>query len=378
MKILLMGYGTVGSGVFELIQNQQQRFFEEYDQWLEVVGILVKDPNKYAHLPHHALFTHSFEKLVNQPFDVAIETIGGISPAYEYVNQILSSGRSVITSNKDLIAEKGLALHETANSSDVTLSYEASVGGGIPVLKPIRECLAGDYILEISGIINGTTNFILTKMNQESLSYESALKMAQEAGFAESDPTSDVMGYDAVRKISILTKLGMGVALDWKSIPVEGITNISAEDVAYMKSLGLSVKLMGISKQVDAGLYTCVRPVAIASASKYASIVNEYNAITVIGESVGELFFTGKGAGKNPTATAVLGDLMDLLQNKKRKRNNTLKQGSSLQSYPLPADWILRDGKGGYLTLQNISENELLEKKAQMGISYEVHYLMWQ
>lgn len=378
MRILLMGYGTVGSGVFELIQNQQQRFFEEYDEWIEIIGILVRDPEKYMHLPHHELFSKSFETLVNEPFDVAIETIGGIQPAYDFVKHILAMGHSVITSNKDLIAEKGMTLHEIASSSGATLSYEASVGGGIPVLKPIRECLAGDHILEISGIINGTTNFILTKMNLESLSYESALKMAQEAGFAEADPTSDVMGYDAVRKISILTKLGMGIALDWKSIPVEGITTISADDVAYMKAIGRSVKLMGISKLIGDEIYTCVRPVAIPINSKYASIVNEYNAISVLGEAVGELFFTGKGAGKNPTATAVLGDLMDLLQNKKKKRNTRLKPGIPIQFYPLPADWIVRDGKDDYILIQNITEDELLAKKVQMGISDEIHYLMWQ
>lgn len=378
MKILLMGYGTVGSGVYELIQNQQQRFFDEYDEWIEVVGILVTDLDKYKHLPHHKLFSKSFDSLVNEPFDVAIETMGGIHPAYDYVKHILTMGHSVITSNKDLIAEKGLALHEVASSSNATLSYEASVGGGIPVLKPIRECLAGDHILEISGIINGTTNFILTKMNLESLSYENALKMAQESGFAESDPTSDVMGHDAVRKISILTKLGMGIALDWKSIPVEGITNISADDVAYMKSIGQSVKLMGISKLIDDSIYTCVRPVAIPMNSKYASIVNEYNAISVVGEAVGELFFTGKGAGKNPTATAVLGDLMDLLQNEKRKRKHRLKPGVPIQYYPFPADWIVRDGKGNYFSAQNMTEDELLAKKLQMGISDEIHYLMWQ
>jgi Homoserine dehydrogenase len=341
MKILLLGYGVVGSGVYELIQQNKLRFKEEYEHDVEIVGILVSKLEKYNQLPHSHLFSNDFDRLSQYAYDVAIETIGGIEPAFTYVSQILSKGKPVITSNKDLIAEKGGVLHAIAAEKGVQLSYEASVGGGIPVLKPLRECLGGDQINEIMGIINGTTNFILTKMNQEGLSYEIALKQAQEQGFAEADPTSDVEGFDAVRKISILTKLGMKVDLDWKTIPVQGITHILASDVHYFNATDNVVKLMGISKVYPEGIYTVVRPIILEKHSKFASINNEFNAISVTGDAVGELFFSGKGAGKNPTATAVIGDLVDLLQNKKYKINRHLSKGKLITLYPDKANWTI-------------------------------------
>lgn len=375
MKIALLGYGVVGSGVFELIEHNKKRFLDEYEQDVEIVGILVNTLEKYKDHPKFELFTNSFGEIVTRSFDVVIETIGGVEPAFTYVDSLLRAGKPVITSNKDLIAEKGALLHESAKNAGVNLAYEASVGGGIPVLKPLRECLAGDEIQEIIGIINGTTNFILTKMNNEGLSYTDALKMAQSAGFAEADPTSDVEGLDAVRKISILTKLGMKIALDWKTLPVEGITQISPEDVDYFKSINRVVKLLGISKHTTEGIYVTVRPVALTSNSKFASINNEFNAISVIGEAVGELFFSGKGAGKNPTATAVIGDLVDLMQNKKRKINVLLKEAETLAHYPDKADWILRDSKGGYLFLSDYNEEELITHKAELGLQNMKHYL---
>ena len=375
MKIALLGYGVVGSGVYERRELNKKRFLEEYEQEVEVAIILVNNLDKYNHFPHIHLFTNSFEDIVSKSFDVVIETIGGVEPAFTYVDALLKAGKPVITSNKDLIAEKGAALHESARKSGVNLAYEASVGGGIPVLKPLRECLAGDEIKEIVGIINGTTNFILTKMNNEGLSYEDALMLAQSSGFAEADPTSDVEGYDAVRKISILTKLGMKIALDWKTIPVEGITGISAEDVDYFKSINRVVKLLGISKLSDDGIYVTVRPVALSSSSKFASINNEFNAISVIGEAVGELFFSGKGAGKNPTATAVLGDLVDLLQNKKLKANVLLKEAAPLVNYPEKADWIVRNKNEGYLFLSDYNEEEVIHHKKQLGLQNMKHYL---
>ncbi len=414
MKILLLGYGVVGSGVFELIEHNKARFKEEYNQDVEVVGILVNTLSKYQHLPHSTLFSNDFNHLNQLDFDVAIETIGGIEPAFTYVSNILSSARPVITSNKDLIAEKGGILHAIASEKGVQLSYEASVGGGIPVLKPLKECLGGDQITEIIGIINGTTNFILTKMNQEGLSYQVALKQAQEQGFAEADPTSDVEGLDAVRKISILTKLGMKVDLDWKTIPVQGITKILANDVHYFNATDSTVKLMGISKIYPDGIYTAVRPVVLPKNSKFASINNEFNAISIIGEAVGELFFSGKGAGKNPTATAVIGDLVDLLQNKKVKINHKLQRGNLLKTYPEATDWTLSlpteimttqlskqiiaiknaefiglkdksiklinekmdlDFDHYFIKLHSITENQLIDIKASINLSNERHYI---
>ncbi len=414
MKVLLLGYGVVGSGVYELIQANKNRFVEEYDENVEVVGILVNRLDKYAKLPHFNLFSNDFDQLFQMEFDVAIETIGGILPAFDYVSKLLKRGIPVISSNKDLIAEKGAELHQLALEHQVELSYEASVGGGIPVLKPLRECLGGDQIHEIMGIINGTTNFILTKMIHENMSYNDALAEAQSAGFAEADPTSDVEGLDATRKITILTKLGMKTNINWKEVPVQGITKIAYEDVLYANSQRKVIKLLGISKQFDDGLYIGVRPVMLPSSSKFASINNEFNAISVVGEAVGELFFSGKGAGKNPTATAVMGDLVDLMQNKKKSINRVLKEVPQLKLYPVKASWLISipkeqlvtvdintlndyqlyvltepdvkpvqpteklddDIQHLYIQLNSLTEKEVLELKLKHQLSNLQHYLM--
>lgn len=398
MKILLLGYGVVGSGVYELIQRHQERLYKTYQKKVEIVGILVKQLDKYVQHEQYALFTDDFESLVKQHFDVAIETIGGVHPAFDYVNRMLNLGKPVITSNKDLIAEKGDLLHETARKNSVALSYEASVGGGIPILKPIRECLGGDAIQSIFGIVNGTTNFILTKMNHEGLGYDEALKMAQDMGFAEADPTSDVQGLDAIRKMAILSKLGMKVSLDWKTLPAVGITNITRNDVACFKSFGLIVKLIGMSMVTEDGLYTAVRPALLESHSKFASIHNEFNGICVVGESVGELFFSGKGAGKHPTATAVLGDLVDLLQNTKNQSHVPMTTYPQLTQYPYQASWILRteaqdlsrfeemqgvktllsdDQKDGYIHVKALTESALWAWIQAEGLNIQASYLIF-
>lgn len=400
MKIALLGYGVVGSGVYEQIEKNKTRFKEEYEQDVEIVGILVNTLEKYNHLSHASLFTISFETLETSGFDVLIETIGGIEPAYTYVSKALEHGVSVITSNKDLIAEKGRSLHAIADKTGARLSYEASVGGGIPILKPIRECLAGDHILEIQGIINGTTNFILTKMIEEGLSYSDALSSAQKLGFAEANPTSDVEGLDAVRKISILTKLGLKIDYDWKTLPVEGITNITFQEVEYFKRENLVIKLLGLSKRFPDGVYTAVRPVILTKDSKFASVNNEFNAIKVVGESVGELFFSGKGAGKNPTATAVLGDFVDLLQNDKKRISPNYKTSNLLLNYPEKSNWLLclnqkefnaykqsaaklpaeivsSDGSTYFIRLEQLTETETITYKMAHDVPVAKHYLMF-
>ncbi len=404
MKIALLGYGVVGSGVFELIEQNKLKFKNLYSRDVEIVGILVKNLDKYKHLEHFNLFTTSFESISQLSFDVAIETIGGVYPAYDYVRTLLENGKPVITSNKDLIAEKGVTLHEIASNFGVELSYEASVCGGIPLLKPIKECLVGDTILEIVGIVNGTTNFILTKMNEEGLNYSDALAMAQKLGFAEADPTADVEGLDAIRKISILTRLGLNISLDWKALPVEGITHISPDDVAYLKKTGKVIKLIGMTKLMDASVYAAVRPVILSKNAKFANINNEFNAVSIIGQYVGELFFSGKGAGKFPTATAVLGDLVGLMQNKKQKITTEIQSVAPFPFYPFKATWVLRisqfdlaslkdslfkalqhdnysltflyDDAPAFLEFQNLTEPELIALKHSIGQSDSRHYLM--
>ena len=365
MKIALLGHGTVGSGVYELIMKNRPRFKEIYGKELLVERIMVNTLDNYKHLPYYNLFSNQFDEFKELSVDVVIETIGGIEPAFNYVSHFLSKGIPVITSNKDLIAEKGNHLTALAHNNDTSIRYEASVGGGIPILKTLEENLAGDQILEIAGIVNGTTNYILTKMNNESLSYDTALLMAQNLGFAEADPTSDVEGLDSVRKIAILTKIGLNIDVDWNSIPVEGITKIAAEDIAFFNDENLSIKLVGITKLTKDGVYCSVRPVLVNRFSKFASIDNEFNAIRVHGLAVGELLFIGKGAGQLTTATSVLGDLVDLMLNTKIKINNHLEKRALTQFYPNKANWVVK--------LTGVSSDDITEE--HISVSEDTHFI---
>lgn len=365
MKIALLGHGTVGSGVYELIMKNRSRFKEIYGKELIVERILVNTLENYKHLPYSDIFSNRFDDFKELSVDVVIETIGGIEPAFNYVSHFLSKGIPVITSNKDLIAEKGNLLTALALNNNTSIRYEASVGGGIPILKTLEENLAGDQILEIAGIVNGTTNYILTKMNNESLSYATALLMAQNLGFAEADPTSDVEGLDSVRKIAILTKIGLNIDVDWKSIPVEGITKIGTEDIEFFKKENLSIKLVGITKLTKDGVYCSVRPVLVNRFSKFASIDNEFNAVRVQGQAVGELLFIGKGAGQFATATSVLGDLVDLMLNTKVKINTTLEKRAITPFYPNKATWVVK--------LSGVSSNDIAEE--HVSISADTHFI---
>jgi len=365
LKIALLGHGTVGSGVYELIMKNRPRFKEIYGKELNVERIMVNHPENYKHLPYYELFSNNFEDFKELSFDVAIESIGGIEPAFQYVSYFLSKGIPVITSNKDLIAEKGNLLTALALKNNTSIRYEASVGGGIPILKTLEENLAGDQILEIAGIVNGTTNYILTKMNNESLSYNTALLMAQNLGFAETDPTSDVEGLDSVRKIAILTKLGLNIDVDWKSIPVEGITQIDAEDIVFFNQELLNIKLIGITKVIRDGFYCSVRPVLVSKSSKFASIDNEFNAVRVHGEAVGELMFIGKGAGQMATATSVLGDLVDLMLNTKIRVSKKLENRSLVKLFPDKSNWIVK--------LAGVSSNDINEE--HVSVSEETHFM---
>lgn len=347
MKIALLGYGTVGSGVYELIKKNNENILENFDKNVKVKRVLVKNLDKYKEHEAFSIFTNSFEDLIKDEYDIVIETIGGIYPTYDYLEYFLQKGTPVITANKDLIAEKGAALLEIAKNNNTILSFEASVGGGIPILKPLQECLAGNKIKNISAVINGTTNFILTKMFNDNLTYEAALLLAQEMGFAEADPTSDVEGYDAMRKLVILSSIGYKKNIKWKDLPIEGISNILKSDIDYAKEENYRMKLLAFSEDMDSGIYGTVRPVYVTSNSKYAKIDNEYNAVLLEGDAVGELMFTGKGAGKYPTASSILGDLLDIIQNKKKHPSYHYQDTIHIhQYYPKKAKWIIRFSNG--------------------------------
>jgi homoserine dehydrogenase len=410
LKIALLGYGTVGSGVYELIEKNKISVKSNFDRDLTVTKILVKNLDKYRDHACFELFTNDFNEIMAANVDIAIETIGGITPTGDYLKYFLSHGIPVITANKDLIAEIGSELIQIAKEHNTMLSFEASVGGGIPILKPLQECLAGNEIKNISAVLNGTTNYILTKMYEEDMSYDDALQLAQDLGFAEADPTSDVEGFDAMRKLVILSTIGYKKHMKWTDLPLEGISRITAKDIEYAKEEKYKIKLIGFSEDLGDAIYGTVRPVFITQNSKYAKIDNEFNAVLLEGDAVGELMFTGKGAGKYPTASAILGDLLDIIQNRKIHpayiyQNNV----NILKYYPKRAKYIVRfkskdlnlltaklfslfSDNGMKLTLapeceslyvQVIEKNEkiLLEKLDQITETFNcsyIHYLVFE
>lgn len=343
MRVALLGYGTVGSGVYELIEKNKQAVKNNFGRELKVVKVLVKNLDKYKDHEAFDVFTNDFEDIKNTEVDIAVETIGGISPTDDYLKYFLSKGIPVITANKDLIAEKGNELIEIARENATILSFEASVGGGIPILKPLQESLAGNEIKNISAVLNGTTNYILTKMYEEDMGYDEALQMAQDMGFAEADPTSDVEGLDAMRKLVILSTIGYKKHIKWTDLPLTGISKVTDRDIAYAKEEKFKIKLIAFSEDMGDSIYGTVRPVFIDKQSKYAKIDNEFNAVLVEGDAVGELMFTGKGAGKYPTASAILGDLMDIIQNKKILPSYIYQEEVKIiKYYPKKAKYIIR------------------------------------
>jgi len=316
-SIAMLGYGTVGSGVVELISNNKNKFVKGMNENLEVSKILVRNLDKYKGNKHRAKITDNFDEVMKEKVDIVVEAMGGVYPSYDYVKRALESKKHVVTANKDLIAEHGAKLLDIANLNGVELRFEASVGGGIPILKSISDCLIGNNISSIKAILNGTTNFILTKMNEEDMQYEDALKIAQELGFAEANPDSDVLGLDAARKLSILSTMAFQKKVDWKNINAKGINNIDSTDFRYAKREGYNIKLLAISKMIDENVYATVSPVMVRKNSSLGRVQNEYNAILVEGDAVGDVMFSGKGAGMMPTASAMFADIADIIQNKK-------------------------------------------------------------
>ena len=306
MKIGILGYGTVASGLVDIIDNNKDK------RDISIEGILVRDVKKHAHRKHADVLTSDIEDIFNKDVDVIVELLGGLHPSYEYLKRALENKINVVTANKDMLAEFGGELVSLAKENGVCIKFEASVGGGIPVLKPLIESLEGNEIDSISAILNGTTNFILSKMYDENLSYDEALKQAQELGFAEANPESDVMGYDAGRKLSILSTLSFKKRIYWKDFYLEGINNIEPKDIEYAKQLGCKIKLVGRSKINNGKVNGYVRPVLVGNDDIISKIDNEFNIIVVNGDFLGEVSFVGKGAGKDATGSAVYADVLDI------------------------------------------------------------------
>lgn len=321
MKVAVMGYGTVGSGVVEVIEAHSDIIPKRIGgDTLEVSRIL--DLRDFPNDPHADLFTKDFNDILNdEEIKIVAETMGGVNPAFDFTMKLLNAGKSVVTSNKELVAQKGLELLEAAQANGVNYLFEASVGGGIPIIRPLTQCLAANNIEGIAGILNGTTNFILTMMIEQGMSFEEALKIAQDKGYAEKDPTADVEGHDACRKVCILASLAFGKHVYPSQVETEGITSITLEDVSYIASANGVIKLLGQIKYIsDDKIAAFVSPAVVYNGSQLASVKDVFNAILVRGDAVGDVCFYGPGAGKLPTASAVVADVIDCAKHTKRRK----------------------------------------------------------
>ena len=310
INISVLGYGTVGSGVVEVLNTNKESIAKRAGSEVNVKYVL--DLRDFEGDPIQEKIVHDYNIIANDDdVKIIVETMGGIHPAYEFVKTALESGKSVCTSNKELVAKHGAELLAIAREKKVNFLFEASVGGGIPIIRPLNQSLTADEIEEITGILNGTTNYILTKMSREGLDFDTVLKDAQAKGYAERNPEADVEGYDACRKIAILTSLAYGMQVDYEDIYTEGITKITDKDIAYAKALNASIKIFGTSKKVDEKVYAMVAPMMIDGSNPLFSVNDVFNGIFVKGNCLGDVMFYGKGAGKLPTASAVVSDVVD-------------------------------------------------------------------
>ncbi|MBS6396363.1 MAG: homoserine dehydrogenase [Clostridiales bacterium] len=310
IKVAIMGYGTVGSGVYEVIKTNQKSIDKKVGQELQIKYVL--DLREFPGDPVMEVLTHDFEDIIkDEEIRIVAEVMGGLHPAYEFTKRCLEAGKSVCTSNKELVAQHGAELIQIAKEHQVNYLFEASVGGGIPIIRPLNSSLTADVILEISGILNGTTNYMLTKMSREGLNYADVLKEAQAKGYAELHPEADVEGWDACRKIAILTSLASGNQVDYQDIYTEGITEITTEDFVYAKAMKRAIKLLAVSKKVEDTYCVMVSPVLISQHNPLYMVNDVFNAVEVEGNMLGASMFYGSGAGKLPTASAVAGDMVD-------------------------------------------------------------------
>lgn len=314
VKIAVLGYGTVGSGVVEVLRTNQKVIDERLGEELRIKYVL--DLRDFPDDPVQELITQDFEDIVNDDeVKIVVEVMGGIEPAYTFVKRSLEAGKSVATSNKALVAKHGADLLRTAKEKNVNFLFEASVGGGIPILRPLHSSLTGDVIEEITGILNGTTNYMMTKMFYEGADYDEVLEEAQDNGFAERNPEADVEGYDACRKIAILSSIISGKQVDFEDIYCEGITKITAEDMKYAKAMGMTIKLLATCKRDGGKLNAMVAPCLLRAEHPLFSVNGVFNSIFVHGNMLGDAMFYGSGAGKLPTASAVVGDIVEEARN---------------------------------------------------------------
>lgn len=310
----LLGLGTVGTGVYKVLKAQRDEMEAKLGSVVEIKKIMVRNLEKAAaKVDDPSVLTNSWEEIVSDPdIDIIIELIGGIEPARTYILSALEAGKHVVSANKDLIAVHGKELLDMAESHHVDFLFEAAVAGGIPIIRPLKQCLAGNHMKEVMGIVNGTTNFILTKMTQEGMEFQEALDLAAELGYAEADPTADIEGLDAGRKVAILASVAFNSRVVFDDVYIEGITKITSRDILYAKEMGCDIKLIGMARNTVDGIEAYVCPMLLPSSHPLSSVNDSYNAVFVQGDAVGDSMFYGRGAGELPTASAVVGDVFDI------------------------------------------------------------------
>ena len=337
-KIAIMGYGTVGAGVFKTLTMNREAIARRTGEEIEIKYVL--DLREFPGDPAEEVLTHEFTDILNDPeVSVVVETMGGLKPAYMFTKELLAAGKNVCTSNKELVAEHGVELREVAREHSVNYLFEASCGGGIPIIRVLNTSLTAEEIEEVTGILNGTTNYILTSMADEGKEFATALKEAQEKGYAELHPEADVEGWDACRKIAILSSLGYGRHISYKDVPTEGITHVDKTDIEYAKALGCRIKLLATSRRDDNGTWALVAPMMIGRENPLTAVDGVMNAVMVKGNAVGTTMYYGSGAGSLPTASAVVGDIIDCVKH----RRTTIRTDYSAEPLMLiPVDEVTR------------------------------------
>ena len=315
IKAALLGLGTVGGGVYKLVQRQKEEMVKKSGANLEITRILVHNMNKQREGVDASLLTDNWKEIVEDPeISIVIEVMGGIEPAKTMILEALCAGKNVVTANKDLVAVHGRELLDAAQENQVDFLFEAAVAGGIPIIRPLKQCLAANEIDEVIGIVNGTTNYILTKMFEDGMDFSEALAKATELGYAEADPTADVESLDAGRKVAILASIAFHSRVVFDDVYTEGITKISAKDVAYAKEFGSVIKLLGVVHNREDGIEVAVYPMMLPKNHPLASVRDSFNAVFVHGDALDDAMFYGRGAGELPTASAVMGDVIDIIR----------------------------------------------------------------
>lgn len=315
IKIALLGAGTVGSGVIQALSMNADIIAGRSGAYIEIKKILVRDAKKQRPEVNGILLTDNFDEILDdEEISIVVEVMGGLSPARDYMLRSMAAGKHVVTANKDVIAQHLSELYTAANENTVDFLYEASVGGGIPIIKPLKECLTANKISEIMGVINGTTNYMLTKMTEKHISYDAVLRRAQEKGYAEANPSADVDGLDAARKAAILASLAFDTIIEFEDVSVEGISHITEDDIEYGLNLGYVIKLLAVGRNTDDGIDVRVHPVFLPKTHPLASVNGVFNAVFVRGDVIGDAMFYGRGAGALPTASAVVADIIEVVR----------------------------------------------------------------